>query len=64
LTTKNSEDTKYLAKINQGNACGTRIVVCDIDTLKVTNDTLGHKAGNFLILQLADILKKVLQRDR
>lgn len=33
------------------------IIVCDIDGLKLTNDTLGHDNGDRLIIRFAEILK-------
>lgn len=33
------------------------IVICDVDGLKVVNDTLGHSAGDALLKAAADILK-------
>ncbi len=35
------------------------VLVCDIDNLKLTNDTLGHWAGDELIRKTAEILKRV-----
>lgn len=35
------------------------VLVCDIDNLKLTNDTLGHWAGDQLIHKTAEILKTV-----
>lgn len=34
------------------------IVVCDVDGLKLVNDTLGHKKGDELLLAAADSIKK------
>lgn len=34
------------------------IIICDIDRLKVVNDSLGHQKGDELIQKTADILKK------
>lgn len=36
------------------------IIVCDIDGLKIVNDTFGHAQGDLLLKTAADILKKVL----
>lgn len=37
------------------------IIVCDIDGLKLINDTLGHKAGDSLIQRAAKVLKESLR---
>lgn len=34
------------------------IMMCDIDGLKIINDTLGHRAGDKIIQEAAEILKK------
>jgi diguanylate cyclase (GGDEF)-like protein len=49
---------KYLAGINPEKDNRVGIVVCDVDGLKITNDTLGHKTGDRLLLRLAEILQK------
>lgn len=36
------------------------IMVCDIDGLKIINDTLGHMAGDLIIQKAAEILKSAL----
>lgn len=37
-------------------ACG--IVICDVDGLKFVNDTMGHKAGDLLLIKAAEIIRK------
>ncbi len=39
------------------------IIMCDLDNLKVTNDSLGHKAGDYLLCKAAMILKTVVRDD-
>ncbi len=39
------------------------IIVCDVDGLKLVNDTLGHKAGDKLLEAAANVLKKPFQTD-
>ncbi len=34
------------------------IIMCDVDGLKLVNDTLGHKAGDQLLISAAQVLKK------
>lgn len=36
----------------------TGIIICDVDGLKLINDTLGHKAGDALLKAAAGVLKK------
>jgi len=48
---------------NEGTVpCG--IIVCDLDGLKLVNDTLGHKAGDILLKNAAQVIQKSFrQRD-
>ena len=39
------------------------VIVCDIDGLKIINDTLGHMAGDKIIRKAAEILKVVYSSD-
>lgn len=39
------------------------IVVCDVDGLKLINDTFGHAAGDNLLIATADIIRKAIRRD-
>jgi len=34
------------------------IIVCDVDGLKLVNDTLGHNAGDSLLVAAADVIRK------
>ena len=43
-------------RIAEGENPAFAVVVCDVNNLKVTNDTLGHKAGDKLILDAAHII--------
>lgn len=38
----------------------TAIMICDIDGLKLVNDTLGHPAGDKLLITCAEILRKAV----
>lgn len=38
------------------------IIVCDIDGLKIINDTLGHDHGDELLMGVKDVLKKSLRK--
>ena len=35
------------------------VIICDVDGLKTVNDTLGHKYGDMLIQNVAEVLKKL-----
>ena len=48
-----------LQKILQQGANGVGVICCDLDGLKLVNDTLGHAAGDRLLQRTADILKAV-----
>ena len=43
-------------------AAGFSLVLCDMDTLKVVNDTRGHDAGDKALQLLADALRSQLRR--
>ncbi|MCF8110897.1 MAG: diguanylate cyclase [Desulfobacteraceae bacterium] len=49
------EEIERLAK---GRHLPLGIIICDIDSLKVVNDALGHQKGDELIQKTSDILKK------
>lgn len=46
-----------LQKILRQGAVGVGVICCDLDGLKLVNDTLGHAAGDRLLQRTADILK-------
>jgi diguanylate cyclase (GGDEF)-like protein len=39
------------------------IIVCDVDGLKLVNDTFGHSAGDDLLIATANIIGKAIRRD-
>ena len=49
----------YEQEMNRLKACNVSlaIIICDVDGLKLVNDTLGHSAGDALLKAAADILK-------
>ena len=49
------------ASIDNGSAEAFAIVVCDVNGLKVINDTLGHKAGDEYILNASRMICDIFQ---
>ena len=49
------------ASIQDGTADAFAVVVCDVNGLKVINDTLGHKAGDEYILNASRVICKIFQ---
>ena len=49
------------ASIEDGNAGAFAIAVCDVNGLKVINDTLGHKAGDEYILSASRMICDIFQ---
>lgn len=47
---------RYISQIDHKKSMG--VVYCDITGLKHVNDTMGHKAGDQLILRARDCLSK------
>lgn len=45
-------------------ACGIGLIVCDVDGLKTINDNLGHEAGDLLLKECAEVLKKCFEDDQ
>ena len=39
------------------------IIVCDVDALKLVNDTLGHDNGDLLLINAADVLRRSFRSD-
>ncbi|MCE5285906.1 MAG: GGDEF domain-containing protein [Pelosinus sp.] len=39
------------------------IIICDLDSLKLVNDTLGHKSGDRIIRQLARIMQESCRKE-
>ena len=50
------EDT--LARLGTGRFDPVTVVMCDVNGLKLVNDTLGHKAGDGLLRAAAEVLRK------
>jgi diguanylate cyclase (GGDEF)-like protein len=49
-----------LAHLRQTGAKGIGVICCDLDGLKLVNDTLGHAAGDVMLKRTAAILREVL----
>ena len=49
------------ASIEEGGADAFAVVVCDVNGLKVINDTLGHKAGDEYILKASRVICDIFQ---
>ena len=49
------------ASIEEGSADAFAVVVCDVNGLKVINDTLGHKAGDEYILKASRMICDIFQ---
>ncbi|MHB8156477.1 MAG: sensor domain-containing diguanylate cyclase/phosphohydrolase [Desulfocucumaceae bacterium] len=47
-----------MTRINKGRFSPVTIICCDVDGLKLINDTFGHKKGDVLLKAVADILKE------
>lgn len=58
LSLEQFEDRRN-AEIKNGTAKEFAVVVCDVNNLKRTNDTLGHKAGDQLIIDAAQFIGSV-----
>lgn len=39
------------------------MIICDVDGLKIINDTLGHKAGDYVLMTTADIISKCFEKE-
>lgn len=54
---------KKLSELKEQNAQDVGIIVCDIDGLKLINDTMGHTEGDNLIKNAAYILEKCCRQN-
>ena len=52
-----------LDKYNNKDLTGIGIVICDLDGLKVVNDTLGHDVGDEYLRIVANVLKECFGKD-
>ncbi len=52
----------YLKRIEKGRYYPVTFVSCDLDGLKIINDTLGHDQGDQVISQCSNLLKKSIRK--
>jgi diguanylate cyclase (GGDEF)-like protein len=50
------EEMNRMQEVGCGSA-GVGIIICDLDGLKLVNDTLGHSKGDEVLIEIANILK-------
>lgn len=52
-----------IRRIESGRFSPTGLLVCDVDGLKLVNDTLGHDAGDKLLISVARVIEKCFRAD-
>lgn len=52
-----------MGRVENEHYCSVGIIVCDIDGLKLINDTLGHDAGDTLLKNMANLLKNIFREN-
>lgn len=53
---------KQMQEIQNNNLINVGLIICDVDGLKLINDTLGHARGDSTLCQVADIIKGCFRR--
>ena len=53
----NNYYTLHAKRLNEACDCSLGLIMCDLDNLKVINDTMGHAYGDKLIINFANLLK-------
>jgi diguanylate cyclase (GGDEF)-like protein/PAS domain S-box-containing protein len=51
-----------MKRLERGRSWPVGIIVCDVDALKLVNDILGHKTGDEMLVESANIFHKALRR--
>lgn len=54
---------KKIEDLNTENCLPLSLIMGDVDELKIVNDTLGHLKGDELLVQIANVLKKVCKKE-
>lgn len=54
------EQMKY---VEQANVAPVGLIMCDVDGLKLVNDTLGHDEGDELLKSVANVISKCFRKD-
>jgi len=51
-----------MRRLESGRYNPVGIVLCDVDELKLVNDTLGHELGDRMLIETANVIKKAVRR--
>lgn len=51
-----------MRRLESGRYNPVGIVLCDVDGLKVVNDTLGHESGDIMLIETANVIKKAMRQ--
>lgn len=51
-----------MRRLESGRFNPVGLVLCDVDGLKLVNDTLGHECGDMLLMESANVIKKALRQ--
>jgi diguanylate cyclase (GGDEF)-like protein/PAS domain S-box-containing protein len=54
---------EQMRRIEADQTAPVGIIICDVDGLKIVNDTLGHSTGDRLLVQAAHLIKKCFRED-
>jgi len=52
-----------MKRLGAGRSDPVAVVVCDVDGLKLVNDTLGHSTGDMFLSTAADLIKECFRKD-
>lgn len=51
-----------MRRLESGRYNPVGIILCDVDGLKLVNDTLGHEAGDCLLIETAGVIKRAMRQ--